>query len=203
MDSVGPPSFFWARPFHWSPPLPMFRSLPAGASCTFLQSPQSLMHDCRALQLTPSELLGAPASAQCPPRPSPQPRGRLWPVCNVQRPHSRESLVHKMLYDWAVRTATPIWPRHRGDKDPKLQKVYKEGSESTTVGRPGHIGPGGSTAWPHCLLPWDTMAATTNISLKTSTSPRQRARAPAGLWQLFTFQHFDTVPVRFVFKKST
>lgn len=38
-----------------------------------------------------------------------------------------------MLHDWAVRTTTPIWPRHRGDNDPKLQKVYEEGPESTTV----------------------------------------------------------------------
>lgn len=70
-----PPSF-GLHPFPWSLPVPMLRSLPAGASCTLLRSPQSLTHD------------GVPFSSLPVSSEGPQllPRGRLWSVCNVQRP---------------------------------------------------------------------------------------------------------------------
>lgn len=40
-----------------------------------------------------------------------------------------------MLYDWAV----PIWPWHRWDNDPKLQKVYKDAPQCPTVGPGGRV----------------------------------------------------------------
>lgn len=108
----------------------------------------------------------------------------------VQRPHSSDNLVHEVLYDWAVHTAIPFWPRHREDNDPKLQKVYKEGSESTTVGRPGCTRPvaaqhGLTVSFPGTL--WQQLSA----SASKLAPPQGRELGPQ---QVFgSFLHFITL----------
>lgn len=153
------------------------------------------------------------APSQCPsPRPVPSPcpstapspaQRQHWAVCHMlpgQRPH-RGARLHETLYG---RAAPPVpaltaRPWHREARYRVTKDLQKRGSRATKVWG------GGRWSWPpgaswHLSL----VAASDSVSLTSSTSPTAESSGHRQVFgSFFTFQHFDTFPINFVFKKST
>lgn len=159
----------------------------------------------------PSTHPSAPSSAPAPDRyphpvpapPPPQPRGStgLSATCCQARGHTEGHDFTKRFMAGQPPQSLPSPPgRGTGRHDTGLQKIYKRGG----LGLP-KWGGGGRWSWPpgaswHLSL----VAASDSVSLTSSTSPTAESSGHRQVFgSFFTFQHFDTFPINFVFKKST